>query len=124
MPSGAGWLTSLLNSAAGAAAGHGTEIAIIMSALSAVIGVGVLRGRNVRPFLALGIVISLVYWVLGQGLGGVFTGQATDINAAPLVVLIGVMLYWLAPPGQRRVARRRATASAERYRAQGLPGPA
>jgi hypothetical protein len=124
VPSGAGWLSSLLNGVASAAAGRGTEIAIAMSVLSAAVGVGVLRGRNMRQWLALGIGISLVYWVLGQGLGGVFTGQATDVNAAPLVVLIGTMLYWLTPTGQRKVAGRRGTAPAKRYREAGQPGAA
>jgi hypothetical protein len=124
VPSGVGWLTSLLNGVASAAAGHGTEIAVVMSVLSAIVGIGVLRGRSMRPFLALGIGISLVYWVFGQGLGGVFTGQATDVNAAPLVMVIGTMLYWLAPGGQRQVARRRETVSAEHYRAAAVPGAA
>jgi hypothetical protein len=93
VPSGAGWLTSILDAAAKATAGHGTTIAIVMSAISAAIGVAVLRHPLAKPALILGIAISLVYWVIGQGLGGVFTGQATDIGTAPLMILIASLLY-------------------------------
>jgi hypothetical protein len=93
VPSGAGWLTNILDAAAKATAGHGTTIAIVMAAVSAAIGVAVMRHRLAKPALVLGIAISLVYWVIGQGLGGVFTGQATDIGTAPLVILIASLLY-------------------------------
>jgi hypothetical protein len=86
VPSGAGWLASLLNTAAGATAGHGTAIAIVMAALSAAIGVAVLRDWHAKPFLILAIVISLVFWVVGQGFGGVLTGEATDVSTAPLMI--------------------------------------
>jgi hypothetical protein len=101
VPTGAGWLTSLLSTAASASAGHGYEIAIAMAVLSAIVGIGVLRGRHLRPYLALGIAVSLVYWVIGQGFGGIFTGQATDVDAAPLIILIGSMLFALAPSRRR-----------------------
>jgi hypothetical protein len=97
VPSGAGWLTSVLGSAARASAGHGYEIAIIMAVISAMVGLGVLRGRHPSPYLALGIAVSLVYWLIGQGLGGIFTGQATDVDTAPLIILIASMLFFLAP---------------------------
>jgi hypothetical protein len=123
VPSGTGWLSSLLDSVARATAGHGSEIAVVMALISATVGIGVWRGRHVRPFLALGIAVSLVYWVVGQGLGGVFTGQATDVNAAPLVILVASMLYVLAPARQRTRTRSEARrdAAPRRARTLGLP---
>jgi hypothetical protein len=53
----------------------------------------VLHKRLAKPALVIGIAISIAYWVIGQGLGGVFTGQATDIGTAPLVILIAGLLY-------------------------------
>jgi hypothetical protein len=97
VPSGTGWLTSLLNSAASATAGHGTTIALIMAALSAAIGVSIVTGLAARTFLAIGIGLSLVFWIVGQGLGGIFTGTATDVSTAPLVILIGALLLALRP---------------------------
>ena len=51
--------------------------------------------RNWRPrgFLALAIVLSLAYWVFGQGLGEVLSGSSTDPNAGPLFVLLALALW-------------------------------
>jgi hypothetical protein len=93
VPSGAGWLTSILDTAANATAGHGTIIAIVMAGVSAVIGVMVLRDWRATSALIAGVAISLIYWVVGQGFGGVLTGQATDVSTAPLVILIAALIY-------------------------------
>jgi hypothetical protein len=106
VPSGAGWLTSVLDTAAKATAGHGTIIAIVMAGLSAVIGVMVLRNWRVTPALIAGVAISLIYWSVGQGFGGILTGQATDVSTAPLVILIAALIY----AHSRRQPRQRATA--------------
>lgn len=46
------------------------------------------------PALAIGVVLSLAYWVLGQSIGGPFwIGNATDVNAGPLFVLLAVTLF-------------------------------
>jgi hypothetical protein len=67
--------------------------------MSGLVALGVLAGRLVRPTLAIGALLSLSYWVLGPGLGGMFTGQATDPNAGPLIVLLAATLYPLEPTG-------------------------
>jgi hypothetical protein len=92
VPSGAGWLSGVLSTAANAAAGRGTIVAIAVAIVSGAIGVAVWRDWHSRAFLALAVAMSLVYWVIGQGLGGLFTGQATDIGTAPLVILIASIL--------------------------------
>jgi hypothetical protein len=77
------------------------------------------------PALAVGIVVSLAYWVLGQDLGGPFWSEgATDFNAGPLFVLLAISLF---PVAQAAVSRERAAAEtptrAEIPRA-GVPGVA
>lgn len=91
-PSGARWLTDVLHAIANATAGRGTGIAFAMAALSAAIAVSILTHTAQRTFLALGIAVSLVFWVAGQGIGGVLTGGATDVSTGPLVVLMGCIL--------------------------------
>jgi len=34
-----------------------------------------------------------VYWIVPQGLGGIFAGGATDPNAAPLFVLLAYAMF-------------------------------
>ena len=55
-----------------------------------------------RPALTLGLLLLLAFWVLGQGLGGVFTGVATDFNTAPLMALLAAVL--LGPTGSAQPA--------------------
>jgi hypothetical protein len=94
-PSGAGWLTSLQHSVATAAGGHGLAIAIVLAGVSAAIAVTVAMNWHPRTFLALGVILNLVYWVVGQGFGGILTGSGTDPNAGPLFILLAFAMYSL-----------------------------
>jgi hypothetical protein len=85
------WLASLQISLAGTTRGHGDAIAVVLAILSLAIGVGVWT-RFRREALLLGALLSIVYWALGQGLGGLTTGHATDPNAGPLFVLLALAL--------------------------------
>lgn len=97
-PSGAGWLSGALDAASNATAGHGTTIAIALAIASGMIGVAVMHRWHSRAFLVLAIALSVLYWVLGQGLGGIFTGQATDVGSGPLMILIASIL--IPKPGR------------------------
>jgi hypothetical protein len=95
------WLATWQNSIANVTQGHGGPIAIALAVISLFVALGIFTPALRIPVVTIGIVISLVYWVLGQSLGGPFwAGQATDVNAAPLFVLLGVALI----PGARRAA--------------------
>lgn len=62
----------------------------------------------------LGIGLSLVYWVVAQNLGQVWSGIATDPNTGPLTVLLGITVLgsspWhepeseMVPAGQQKLA--------------------
>jgi hypothetical protein len=96
-PAGMGWLASLQHGFMNISKGHGLIISVVMAALSIVIGLAVAFSWRPRTFLGIAIAVNLVYWVVGQGLGGIFTGTATDPNAGPLFVLLSVALYSLVP---------------------------
>lgn len=84
---------------ADAARGNGTVIALLLAAASAVIGIGVAARWQVRPLIGLAVALNLAYWVLGQGFGGIFEGNATDPNAGlPFVLLAVAAWHVLAPP--------------------------
>jgi cytochrome oxidase Cu insertion factor (SCO1/SenC/PrrC family) len=94
------WLTRIQGRAEVAAIGNGEVIALVLAAVSAAIAVAVWVNWRPRPFLALAIVLSLGYWVIGQSFGGIiYTGNATDPNAGPLFVLLAAVMYSLAPAG-------------------------
>lgn len=92
-PSGMSWLSTVQSWAANAAKGDGLVIALVLALTSGAIGIAVATGWRPRAFLALAIVLSLAYWMIGQGFGGMFTGTGTDPNAGLLFVLLAVAMY-------------------------------
>ena len=104
-PSGMSWLSTVQYWAADATKGIGLPIALVLAGLSLAIGVAVAANWRPKPFLATAVVLSLAYWVFGQGFGGIFQGGATDPNAAPLFVLFAYAMYALVPYDTRGAAR-------------------
>ena len=100
-PSGTGWLSSIHSSVAAAAAGRGQVIAIVAAGVSAAIGLAVLSDRWPNTALALSVLIALVYFVVGQGMGGVLTGSGTDPGTGPLLILLSIAVYPLARTRQQ-----------------------
>jgi hypothetical protein len=109
------WLAKLQSSVAHHAHGHGTTIAVVLAIVSVAVAAGVWTPLR-WPALGVGIVVSLAYWVLGQSLGGPFwVGNATDVNAGPLFVLLAVALFPVAQlAASAEGARAAAAAPAER----------
>ena len=74
---------SATGSAPPACSRHGSSPCVSSSS-----GSGPLLFRRFEVFLALGALLSLLFWLTGQGLGGVLTGSGTDPNSGPLVVVL------------------------------------
>jgi hypothetical protein len=88
-----GWLARL-HHLAGAALSHGGSAPFI--ALVAVMALVGLVGLADRPWrtvaAAVGAVAATAFWVLGQNIGQLYSGQATDPNTGPLIVLMALGL--------------------------------
>jgi hypothetical protein len=106
-PSGMSWLSTVQNWAADAAQGKGVAIALVACLLSLAIGLGVGFDWRTRQLLKLSIVLNLIFWVVGQGFGGIAQGGATDPNAGPLFVLFACVLLALTneAPGMQGANR-------------------
>jgi hypothetical protein len=105
--SGIGWLNTVQTHLASAAKGDGLVIALVLAAVSAAIGIAIAADWRPRAFLALAIVLNVVYWIVPQGLGGIFAGGATDPNAAPLFVLLAYAMFPIVsdrPPRSAAIA--------------------
>jgi len=96
-PSGMSWLSTVQLWATHATEGNGLVFAIILALISIVIGLAVALGWHPREFLVVAIVLNLVYWVVGQGFGGIFQGGATDPNAGLLFVVFAYAMFSLVP---------------------------
>jgi hypothetical protein len=98
-PSGARWLTTIQSNVAATTTGRGLAIALVAAGLSAALGVAVLLGRGAKLALVLSTAIGLVYFLVGQGMGGVLTGSGTDPGTGPLVILLALSIYPLQRSG-------------------------
>jgi hypothetical protein len=94
MASGApGWLAALDLHVGSWVQGTGNWVILLLAAAQSLIGMFALLSSRLRATaVACGIMLSLVFWVLGQGLGGYYSGLATDPSTAPLFVLLGVAI--------------------------------
>jgi len=100
------WLASIQNSVGNHTQGHGSAIAVLLAIVSMAVALGVWTPLR-WPALALGIVVSLAFWVFGQDIGGPFwINEATDFNAGPLFVLLAVAIFPVAqlPTAKERVS--------------------
>lgn len=69
----------------------GVALAVAMALLFVLVGVAPLLGaRHGRTAVVAGLALSAVFWVVAQGFGGLSTGTATDVGAAPAVALLGL----------------------------------
>jgi hypothetical protein len=91
--SGAGaprWLNQLQTSVGNFVGRHGVAVVVALVVVEALIGLAALRRRSRTIAAAAGFVLALAIWVLGQDLGQLYSGQATDPNSGPLIALMAV----------------------------------
>lgn len=113
-PSGMSWLSTLQEWVTKGLHGNGVAPAIALAFLSAAIGIAVAANWRPKRFLTIAIVLSLIYWVIGQGFGGIFEGGATDPNAGPPFILLACALWWLIPYGSGEAVGAAAQSPASR----------
>lgn len=86
------WLFVINEDLARYAAAAGLPLVIAIAILEAVIGLGGLT-RHRRTFLLAGMIVAAIYWAIGQQFAQIFTGDATDIGAGPLYILLALSLW-------------------------------
>jgi hypothetical protein len=87
------WLTSMHHLAGTVLSHAGSAAFIALVAAMVLIGLGGLAGRPWRTATAVaGAVLAITFWVLGQNIGELYSGQATDPNTGPLIVLMALAL--------------------------------
>jgi hypothetical protein len=102
--SGPHWLDRVDASVGGWISHQGRPTVVALVVVEALIGLGALYRPSRTLASVTGFVLALGIWVLGQDFGGLFTGQATDPNTAPLIALMAVAILG--------AQRRRSTSTA------------
>jgi hypothetical protein len=91
------WLAWTDAHAASALTRHGLLAAVVLAVLLVIVASGIfLPRRAARAAIVLAIAIAAVLW-LAQGLGGILTGSATDPATGPLLALLALAFWPLAP---------------------------
>jgi hypothetical protein len=104
------WLARLDTSVATWASRNGALAVSGLAAAELLVGVAALSRMTRTGALAVGLVLSIAIWVIGQDLGQLYSSAATDPNSAPLIALMAVAL--LPRSGKVGSARLAADASA------------
>jgi hypothetical protein len=87
------WLAHVDHSAATTLAGRGVTALIVIVVVQGAIGLAAIPHGVPRSAAGVaGIVVSLLFWVFGQSLGELWSGQSTDPNSAPLLVLLALAM--------------------------------
>lgn len=94
-----GWIAASVNGFAALSRGNGTWLTIVGTVVLVAIAIGVfLPARLQRTAVVVAIVTAAFIWLVGQGLGAYFGGEATDPNSGPLLMLIALAYWPLARP--------------------------
>lgn len=90
------WLAALDRSVLPAVHSLGISLVLAIALLELAVGVLAFSSRSINASLWAGSILSLIYWIFGQSLGAITTGQSTDVNSAPLLVLVALAIYFHA----------------------------
>lgn len=102
-----GWLAGVVAAVESAVRHLGIWSVVGIAAVEVVVGLSVMtRGRGRRFGIWLGIGFASAVWVVGQGMGELFSGRSTDVNSAPLMVLLAVAVLGTADRAARTRAHR------------------
>ncbi len=89
-----GWLSAIDRGAASLVANQGLAASIVLAVALVLIAIGVyLPKPAANATLVLAIVVAVVIWFVGEGLGTILTGGGTDPNSGPLLVLL-TLTFW------------------------------
>jgi hypothetical protein len=89
-----GWVRVIPAGLAGLTAGHGLAVSATLALACALTGLAIFTGRLTRPAIILACLLAVLIWI-AEGYGGLATGQATDPNTGPLLILLAAC-FW--PP--------------------------
>jgi hypothetical protein len=92
-----GWVAWIDRHSASLVDHRGLAVMTTLSVLLAIVAVGTYLPKSLaNATIVLAAVLGLVFWVVGENFGTLFTNGATDVNSGPLLVLLAAC-YWRLP---------------------------
>lgn len=99
-----GWLANIDKAILPEVRSLGIGLVVAVALVELAIGLLALHSRSLKISLWAGSIVSIAYWIFGQSLGAITTGQSTDLNSAPLFILVAVIVYFRSRVSVGRVA--------------------
>lgn len=100
------WLRAIDHHSAAIVGQRGLEFSVVMAVVFAFVAVAVFGGaRLLRVALVAAVIVAVLIWIVGENIGEIATGQATDPNTGPLLILLAAAYWPLAPLGANRSVR-------------------
>lgn len=97
-----GWLVHLDRWSISVLLHHGTLVAALMAVLCVLVAFCVYLPTALwKTLLVVAVVTFLFIWVAVEDVGGILAGGATDPNSGPLVILLALAYWPIAPVTQR-----------------------
>lgn len=87
------WLARLDNQVIPVVHSLGITLVIALVVTQFFVGVGYCFSVTRKASLMVGSIVAVAYWVFGQALGAITTGQSTDVNSAPLFILLALVIF-------------------------------
>jgi len=86
-------MMSMTRQVRGSLTNRGYWFIVVLSFVQVLVGLGVLAKHRLRHIAVyVGIVVALIFWVVGQNFGQYYSGFATDLNTAPLIIVLGLAI--------------------------------
>jgi hypothetical protein len=101
-----GWVKFADNGLASLTAQHGLAASLVIWALCLLTGFSVFSARLTRAGLVLACLLGLLIWA-AEGFGFLLSGQATDPNSGPLLMLLAACFWPVHGPAGREVKAHR-----------------
>ena len=99
-----GWIRSVDSALSHALAGRGVLVAVVFAAFCGAAAATIAFGRFIRLGVIAAIVAGIAIWV-AQDFGELLTGQATDPNSGPLLIVIAAAFWPVAGLARRERVR-------------------
>lgn len=80
---------------------HGVALNTAFATVQLLLALGIAWRPTVRPALAASVAWAVGVWWLGEGMGGILTGNASPVTGAPGAVILYALLAVLLWPGDR-----------------------
>jgi hypothetical protein len=87
-----GWVVAVMNGMSSLADQYASAFTAVLAVACVLIAAGVWMRPALRPALLLAVAAALLIWV-AEGFGGILTGEGTDPNTGPLLILLAAC-YW------------------------------